>query len=78
MMKTVKMKEIFFCRTYVDPEIINFMTIHGRGLICTHFLKKDDELGLEAMVSKVQIRKETAFTVSIDLLGDDVLQEFLA
>jgi 3,4-dihydroxy 2-butanone 4-phosphate synthase/GTP cyclohydrolase II len=55
------------------PEIINFMTIHGRGLICTPLPEKRcDELGLEAMVSRSTDPKETAFTVSIDLLGDGV------
>lgn len=55
------------------PEIINFMTIHGRGLICTPLPEKRcDELVLEAMVSRSTDPKETAFTVSIDLLGDGV------
>lgn len=55
------------------PEIINFMTIHGRGLICTPLPEKRcDELGLEAMVSRSTDPKETAFTVSVDLLGDGV------
>lgn len=55
------------------PEIINFMTIHGRGLICTPLPeKKCDELGLDIMVSRSSDPKETAFTVSVDLLGDGV------
>jgi len=55
------------------PEIINFMTIHGRGLICTPLPEsRCDELGLEAMVSRSTDPKETAFTVSVDLLGDGV------
>ncbi|EKB57562.1 3,4-dihydroxy-2-butanone-4-phosphate synthase [Bergeyella zoohelcum] len=55
------------------PEIINFMTIHGRGLICTPLPEKRcDELGLDAMVTRSSDPKETAFTVSIDLLGDGV------
>lgn len=55
------------------PEIINFMTIYGRGLICTPLPEKRcDELGLEAMVSRSTDPKETAFTVSVDLLGDNV------
>ncbi|MBS1571249.1 MAG: 3,4-dihydroxy-2-butanone-4-phosphate synthase [Bacteroidetes bacterium] len=57
----------------VTPEIINFMTIHGRGLICTPLPEKRcDELGLEVMVSRSSDPKETAFTVSIDLLGEGV------
>ena len=55
------------------PEIINFMTIHGRGLICTPLPEKRcDELGLDIMVTRSSDPKETAFTVSIDLLGDGV------
>lgn len=55
------------------PEIINFMTIYGRGLICTPLPEKRcDELGLDIMVSRSSDPKETAFTVSIDLLGAGV------
>ncbi len=55
------------------PEIINFMTIYGRGLICTPLPEKRcDELGLDIMVSRSSDPKETAFTVSIDLLGEGV------
>jgi 3,4-dihydroxy 2-butanone 4-phosphate synthase/GTP cyclohydrolase II len=54
----------------VTPEIVNFMTKHGRGLICVP-LPEDrcDELGLELMVSTNTALHETAFTVSVDLLG---------
>ena len=55
------------------PEIINFMTIHGRGLICTPLSEKRcDELELESMVTRSTDPKETAFTVSVDLLGDGI------
>lgn len=55
------------------PEIINFMTIHGRGLICTPLPEKRcDELGLDIMVTRSSDPKETAFTVSVDLLGHGV------
>ena len=55
------------------PEIINFMTIYGRGLICTPLPEKRcDELGLEIMVTRSSDPKETAFTVSVDLLGEGV------
>jgi len=55
------------------PEIINFMTIHGRGLICTPLPEKRcDDLGLDIMVTRSSDPKETAFTVSVDLLGDGV------
>lgn len=55
------------------PEIINFMTIHGRGLICTPLTERRcEELGLDIMVSRSSDPKETAFTVSVDLLGNGV------
>ncbi len=56
--------------TNVTPEVINFMSKHGRGLICAA-LPEDrcDELGLELMVNNNTALHETAFTVSVDLLG---------
>ncbi len=54
----------------VTPEVINFMATHGRGLICTAVTeKRAAELDLHLMVSKNTASHETAFTVSIDLLG---------
>lgn len=54
----------------VTPEIINFMATHGRGLICTPIIeKRADELELGLMVSNNTALHETAFTVSIDLIG---------
>ena len=53
------------------PELINFMTIHGRGLICASITEKRcNELRLQPMVSDNTSLHETAFTVSIDLLGN--------
>jgi len=54
----------------ITPEIVNFMATHGRGLICAP-LPEDrcDELGLELMVSNNTALHETAFTISVDLLG---------
>jgi 3,4-dihydroxy 2-butanone 4-phosphate synthase/GTP cyclohydrolase II len=46
------------------------MATHGRGLICTAVTEdKAKELQLEMMVSNNTATMETAFTVSIDLLG---------
>lgn len=54
----------------VSPEIINFMATHGRGLICAPIEeKRAQELNLNMMVNKNTAAHETAFTVSIDLLG---------
>jgi 3,4-dihydroxy 2-butanone 4-phosphate synthase/GTP cyclohydrolase II len=54
----------------VTPEVINFMATHGRGLICTAVTEEQAKnLQLEMMVSNNTATMETAFTVSIDLLG---------
>jgi 3,4-dihydroxy 2-butanone 4-phosphate synthase/GTP cyclohydrolase II len=52
------------------PEVINFMSKHGRGLICAPLVEERcDELALELMVNNNTALHETAFTVSVDLLG---------
>ncbi len=51
----------------VTPEIINFMTKYGRGLICLPLTpKRLEELHLPLMVRENTARYQTAFTVSID------------
>src|SRR5580698_6378847 len=55
---------------HVTPEVINFMSKHGRGLICAPMIEERcDELKLDLMVNNNTALHETAFTVSIDLLG---------
>lgn len=55
------------------PEMINFMAVHGRGLICTPLLEERcEELELELMVGKNTALHETPFTVSVDLNGQGV------
>ena len=55
----------------VTPEIINFMSIHGRGLICAPLVEdRCAALNLQPMVVDNTSLHETAFTVSIDLLGN--------
>lgn len=52
------------------PELVNFMATYGKGLICAAITeKRADELELAPMVSQNTSFHETAFTVSIDLLG---------
>jgi 3,4-dihydroxy 2-butanone 4-phosphate synthase / GTP cyclohydrolase II len=52
------------------PEVINFMSKFGRGLICAPLVEERcDELLLHPMVNSNTSLHETAFTVSIDLLG---------
>lgn len=54
----------------VTPEIINFMSKHGRGLICMPVSEQRcDELKLDLMVNKNTALHATPFTVSVDLLG---------
>src|ERR1700712_2788004 len=52
------------------PEGINFMSKYGRGLICAPLIdERCDELKLDLMVNNNTALHETAFTVSVDLLG---------
>lgn len=54
----------------VTPEMINFMATYGRGLICTPITEKRcEELDLNMMVENNTVLHQTAFTVSIDLIG---------
>ena len=51
----------------VTPETINFMTLHGRGLICLALTgERCDQLGLPQMTDRNSEELGTAFTVSID------------
>jgi 3,4-dihydroxy 2-butanone 4-phosphate synthase/GTP cyclohydrolase II len=54
----------------VTPEIINFMSKHGRGLICAPLTEtRCDELKLNLMVQNNTVLHQTPFTVSVDLIG---------
>ena len=54
----------------VTPEMVNFMSKYGRGLICVPLIEdRCDELQLDLMVNNNTALHETAFTVSVDLLG---------
>jgi 3,4-dihydroxy 2-butanone 4-phosphate synthase/GTP cyclohydrolase II len=51
----------------ITPELVNFMAVHARGLICvplTH--ERADALGLPPMTEQNQDYLGTAFTVSVD------------
>lgn len=51
----------------VTPAAINFMAMHGRGLICMPVTgQRLDELGIPMMVGKNTSRFSTAFTVSVE------------
>jgi len=57
----------------ITPEAINFMAMHGRGLICLAMTgERLDELELAQMVRDNTALGGTAFTVSIDAKGPGV------
>jgi 3,4-dihydroxy 2-butanone 4-phosphate synthase/GTP cyclohydrolase II len=63
----------FICSAeLITPELVNFMALHGRGLICAA-LPEDrcEELELDMMVGVNTSLHETQFTVSVDLLGSE-------
>lgn len=54
----------------ITPDVVNFMSKYGRGLICVALPEERcNELQLELMVNNNTALHETAFTVSVDLLG---------
>lgn len=55
----------------ISPEIVNFMALQGRGLLCTPLEEtRADVLNLPLMVRNNTSLHETAFTVSVDLIGN--------
>ncbi len=51
----------------ITPELVNFMTVHGRGLICVALTgERADTLGLHPMTDTNTDPHGTAFTVSVD------------
>ncbi len=54
----------------ITPEIVNFMTREGRGVVCVPLTEdRCRELELDMMVTRNTATHETAFTVTVDLLG---------
>lgn len=54
----------------VTPEVINFMSKYGRGLICAPITEeRAEELNLKLMVENNTVLHQTPFTVSVDLIG---------
>jgi 3,4-dihydroxy 2-butanone 4-phosphate synthase/GTP cyclohydrolase II len=54
----------------VTPEMINFMSMQGRGLICAPITDdRSKKLGLNMMVENNTVLHQTQFTVSVDLIG---------
>ena len=55
------------------PEIINFMSKEGRGIVCAAITEERcEELKLELMVGENTALHQTPFTVTVDLIGDGV------
>ena len=55
----------------ITPELINFMSKEARGLICVSITEKRcEELDLNMMAQKNTAIYETAFTISVDLIGN--------
>lgn len=53
------------------PEVINFMSKYGRGLICAPLTaERCNELQLNLMVENNTVLHQTPFTVSVDLIGN--------
>jgi 3,4-dihydroxy 2-butanone 4-phosphate synthase/GTP cyclohydrolase II len=63
----------FICSAeLITPEIVNFMTKYGRGLICAALPEERcEELELDLMVGINTSIHETQFTVSVDFLNDE-------
>ncbi len=55
---------------FATPEMVNFMAVHARGLICLAMQgDRLDRLELPLMVDRNTDNNQTAFTVSIDAMG---------
>ncbi len=55
----------------VTPEMVNFMAMYGRGLICVPLTEdRCKELDLKMMVENNTVLHNTQFTVSVDLIGN--------
>lgn len=62
--------DFIMAANFVTPEAINFMSKEGRGLICVALTEERcKQLDLNPMVSSNTSLHETAFTVSVDLIG---------
>lgn len=63
--------DLVFASELVDPQKINFMATHGRGLICcTITEERAAELDLSLMVNDNTCPYQTAFTISVDAKED--------
>jgi len=59
--------DLFFAAEFVTPDKINFLAMHGRGLVCMPItLEHAERLGLQPMVAQNRTRHGTNFTASIE------------
>jgi len=59
--------DLVFAADFVTPEKVNFLAMHGRGLICMPIMEAHAaRLGLKPMVSENRSRHGTNFTASIE------------
>ncbi len=59
--------DLVMAAQFATPEAVNFMAMHGRGLICLALsAERCEELGLNLMTAKNEAPLQTAFTVSIE------------
>ena len=59
--------DLLMAASKATPEAVNFMAMHGRGLICVPMAEERlKELKIEPMTINNTDAKETAFTVSVD------------
>ena len=62
--------DLIIAAQHATPDAINFMTVHGRGLICLALTAdRAEELGLDMMVANPTDPRGTAFTVSVDAIA---------
>ncbi|MCS6896264.1 MAG: bifunctional 3,4-dihydroxy-2-butanone-4-phosphate synthase/GTP cyclohydrolase II [Bacteroidia bacterium] len=63
--------DLVMAAQFVTPEAVNFMAKEARGLICVPLTeKRAHELRLPPMVSENTAPHHTAFTVSVDYIGE--------
>src|ERR687896_18057 len=59
--------DLVIAAQFATPDAINFMAMHGRGLICLALTpERCDELGLDLMAAKNESPFETAFTITVE------------
>jgi 3,4-dihydroxy 2-butanone 4-phosphate synthase / GTP cyclohydrolase II len=59
--------DLVMAAQFATPEAVNFMAMHGRGLVCLALTaERCEQLGLKLMAAKNEAPLQTAFTVAIE------------